>query len=220
MIIAIDGPASAGKGTLARRLAGRLGYAYLDTGLLYRAVGAALLESGAALNDRQKAHEIASSLQADTVMNHPRLRTEQVGQAASAVAAMPGVRAALLAFQRRFAASPPAGAKGVILDGRDIGTVICPNADLKLFITASSEARARRRFEELRAAGEPSIYADILKDVEDRDKRDSERAQAPLKPATDAVVIDTTHLNADEVFSQAVEKIKVLQKARPHRNIE
>ncbi len=215
MIIAIDGPASAGKGTLARRLAACLGYAYLDTGLLYRAVGAALVKSGAALEDRQKAREIALSLRADRLVSEPRLRTEQVGQAASAVAAMPEVRAALLAFQRNFALSPPAGADGVVLDGRDIGTVICPDADLKLYITASSEARARRRFEELRAAGEPSIYADILKDVEDRDKRDSERAQAPLKPAADAVVIDTTHLNADEVFSQALEKVETLQKARP-----
>ncbi len=210
MIIAIDGPAGAGKGTLGRRLAAHLGYAYLDTGLLYRAVGAALVESGAAPDDVARATAIAETLQADAVVSHPRLRTERVGNAASAVAAMPGVRAALLAFQRRFAAHPPGGADGAVLDGRDIGTVICPDADLKLYITASSEARARRRFEELRAAGEPSIYAEILKDVEERDKRDSGRAEAPLKPADDALVIDTTHLNADDVFSQVIEKIRNL----------
>ena len=210
MIVAIDGPAGTGKGTLGRRLAEHLGFAYLDTGLLYRAVGAALVESGAALDDTEAAVAIAEALHADAVASHPGLRTEQAGQAASAVAAMPGVRAALLAFQRRFAASPPGGAAGAVLDGRDIGTVICPDADLKLYITASSEARARRRFQELRAAGEPSIYADILKDVEERDKRDSGRAEAPLKPADDAWVIDTTHLNADDVFSQVIEKIRNL----------
>lgn len=210
MIIAIDGPAGAGKGTLGRRLAAHLGYAYLDTGLLYRAVGAALVESGAAPDDVARATAIAETLQADAVVGRPRLRTERVGNAASAVAAMPGVRAALLAFQRRFAAHPPGGADGAVLDGRDIGTVICPDADLKLYITASSEARARRRFEQLRAAGEPSIYAEILKDVEERDKRDSGRAEAPLKPADDALVIDTTHLNADDVFSQVIEKIRNL----------
>jgi len=214
MIIAIDGPAGAGKGTLGRRLAESLGFAYLDTGLLYRTVGAALLESGAAMKDVQAAEQIANSLKADAVVSAPRLRTEQVGQAASAVAAMPGVRAALLAFQRAFAARPPGAAKGAILDGRDIGTVICPDADLKLYLTASSETRARRRFEELRAAGEPSIYADILKDVEERDERDIGRADAPLKPAVDAVVIDTTHLSADAVFTQVIEKIECLRTAQ------
>ena len=214
MIIAIDGPAGAGKGTLGRRLAESLGFAYLDTGLLYRTVGAALLESGAAMKDVQAAEQIANSLKSDAVVSAPRLRTEQVGQAASAVAAMPGVRAALLAFQRAFAARPPGAAKGAILDGRDIGTVICPDADLKLYLTASSETRARRRFEELRAAGEPSIYADILKDVEERDERDIGRADAPLKPAVDAVVIDTTHLSADAVFTQVIEKIECLRTAQ------
>jgi CMP/dCMP kinase len=214
MIIAIDGPAGAGKGTLGRRLSESLGFAYLDTGLLYRTVGAALLESGAAMHDAQAAEQIANSLKADAVVSAPRLRTEQVGQAASAVAAMPGVRAALLAFQRAFAALPPGAAKGAILDGRDIGTVICPDADLKLYLTASSETRARRRFEELRAAGEPSIYADILKDVEERDERDIGRADAPLKPAVDAVVIDTTHLSADAVFTQVIEKIECLRTAQ------
>ena len=214
MIIAVDGPAGAGKGTLARRLAATLGVAYLDTGLLYRAVGAELLETGAALDDMTAAEVVASGLQAEAVVNHGRLRTEQVAQAASAVAAMPGVRAALLAFQRDFAAHPPGGAKGAILDGRDIGTVICPDADLKLYLTASSEARARRRFEELQQAREPSIYADILKDVEERDKRDIERAEAPLVPAVDALVIDTTHLHADAVYAQVIEKIDCLRTAQ------
>ena len=214
MIIAIDGPAGAGKGTLGRRLSESLGFAYLDTGLLYRTVGAALLESGAAMHDAQAAEQIANSLKADAGVSAPRLRTEQVGQAASAVAAMPGVRAALLAFQRAFAALPPGAAKGAILDGRDIGTVICPDADLKLYLTTSSETRSRRRFEELRAAGEPSIYADILKDVEERDELDIGRADAPLKPAVDAVVIDTTHLSADAVFTQVIEKIECLRTAQ------
>jgi cytidylate kinase len=214
MIIAIDGPAGAGKGTLGRRLAAAYGLAYLDTGLLYRTVGAALVESGAALDDAERAEEIARTLKADAVKNHPRLRTERVAQAASAVAAMTGVRAALLDFQRRFAAEPPDGAAGAVLDGRDIGTVICPDADLKLYLTASREARACRRFQELRAAGEPSIYAEILKDVEERDKRDSGRAQAPLKPADDALVIDTTQLSADDVFSQVSEKIQILRAAQ------
>ena len=211
MIIAIDGPAGAGKGTLARRLAAAMEFAYLDTGLLYRTVGAAMLEAGVALDDEPAAEAIAGALRAEAVVSHPKLRTEQVGQAASAVGAMPGVRTALLAFQHDFAAHPPGGAKGAILDGRDIGTVICPDADLKLYLTASSEARARRRFEELRQAGEPSIYADILKDVEERDKRDTGRAEAPLVPAVDAFVIDTTHLDADAVYAQAIEKIDRLK---------
>ncbi len=214
MIIAVDGPASTGKGTLARRLASEMRFAYLDTGLLYRAVGAALLESGAAVDDVPAAEAIAASLETDAVVNHSKLRTEQVGQAASSVAAMPGVRAVLLAFQRQFATHPPGGAEGAILDGRDIGTVICSDADLKLYLTANSKTRACRRFEELRAAGEPSIYADILKQMEERDKRDSERATAPSVPAIDAFVIDTTHLNADAVYAQAIEKLHLLRKVQ------
>jgi cytidylate kinase len=214
MIIAIDGPAGAGKGTLGRRVAARFNFAYLDTGLLYRTVAAAVLRAGYAIDDTPAAEAIAQSLSPSMVIDGPELRTEVVGNAASAVAAMPGVRAALLAFQRRFASHPPDGAKGAVLDGRDIGTVICPSADLKLYLTASSEVRARRRFKELRAAGEPSIYADILKDVEERDFRDMGRTEAPLKPAVDAIVIDTTALDAEAVFTQAVEKIERLQQAR------
>ncbi len=214
MIIAIDGPAGAGKGTLGRRLARTLGLAYLDTGLLYRAVGAAMLDAGKPLTDVAAAEEMARRLSADSVVNRPALRTEDVGRAASAVAAIPGVRAALLAFQRCFARCPPGGARGAVLDGRDIGTVICPEADVKVFLTASPEARAERRSEELRAAGEPSIYAEILKDVEDRDQRDSARAEAPLRPAVDALVIDTTCLDADAVYAQVIEKIAELRKGR------
>ena len=206
-VIAIDGPAGSGKGTLARRLADELGLRHLDTGLLYRATGAKLLAQGGNADDTQRALAAARALDLASIADEPALRTEEAGSAASMVAAMPEVRAALLQMQRDFSAEPP----GAVLDGRDIGTVVCPDAELKIFLTAASEARAKRRFQELRAAGEPSIYADILKDVEERDWRDTNRADAPLKPAVDAHVIDTTLLDADEVLAQALEKINDLK---------
>ncbi|MCB9931590.1 MAG: (d)CMP kinase [Alphaproteobacteria bacterium] len=214
MIVAIDGPAGAGKGTLGKRLAADLGYAHLDTGLLYRAVGARLLADGVSDPTEQQATAVARALTPDDLADPRGLRNERVGAAASKVAAFPGVRDALFAFQRAFATHPPDGAAGAVLDGRDIGTVICPDADLKLYLTASPAARARRRFEELQAAGDRRIYADILKDVEDRDQRDSARATAPLRPAIDAVVIDTTDKDAATVYAIAMDCVRRLVRPR------
>jgi cytidylate kinase len=199
MIVAIDGPAAAGKGTLARRIAAALDFAYLDTGLLYRAVGAMLLALGEAPGDPGAAERAAAAL-VPADLERDDLRSEAVGQAASEVAAHPGVRARLLAFQRRFAASPPNGKTGAVLDGRDIATVVVPEADVKIFLTASAEARATRRSKELRERGEEAIYPRVLQEMRDRDARDSGRAAAPLRPADDAIVVDTTDMDRDAVF--------------------
>ncbi len=201
MIVAIDGPSAAGKGTLARRLAAALDFAYLDTGLLYRAVGAKLLAVGDAPADPAAAERAAAAL-APEDLARPDLRSEGVGQAASEVAAHRGVRAQLLAFQRRFATAPPDGKAGAVLDGRDIGTVVSPDADVKIFLTASPEARARRRSKELRERGEEAIYPRVLQEMQDRDARDSGRAAAPLRPADDAIVLDTTKMDKDAVFER------------------
>ncbi len=202
MIIAIDGPAAAGKGTLARRVAEALGYAYLDTGSLYRATAKKVLDQEIDPDDEQGCTVVALNLTpADLTV--AGLRSEEVGQAASKVSAIPGVRSALLRFQRDFAANPPDGKTGAVLDGRDIGTVVCPDADIKFFVTASTEVRAERRFKELREAGEDVIYARVLEEMRERDERDTNRAVAPLKPAEDATVIDTSGLDADQVFEQA-----------------
>ena len=205
-VIAIDGPAAAGKGTLARRLAQRLGFAYLDTGLIYRAVARRVLDAGLDPRDAAAAEAEAKALTAADLLR-PGLRDEATGNAASVVAAVPGVRAALLAFQRRFAAAPPDGARGAVLDGRDIGTVVCPEARAKLFLTASPEARAERRHQELLARGEASIYAAVLADVKARDERDSGRSTAPLKPAADALILDTTALDADAVLAVVLDHL-------------
>lgn len=202
MIITVDGPAAAGKGTLARRLADELGFDFLDTGTLYRAVGLKVLRSGKNPADPAAALDAANNLDLD-LLTDPALRTETAGNAASLVAAQPPVRAALLDFQRDFARNPPGG-NGAVLDGRDAGTVVCPDADVKFYITASVEARARRRLAELQAKGQAAIWSAILQDMQDRDARDSKRDVAPLKPAADAIVIDTTALSADEVFEQAL----------------
>ncbi|MBM3478075.1 MAG: (d)CMP kinase [Alphaproteobacteria bacterium] len=199
MIVAIDGPSAAGKGTLSRRLAATLGYHHLDTGLLYRAVGARLLAAGIDPADAEAAGRAARELGHADIAREG-LREEHVGRAASVVAANPAVRAALVEFQRRFAAQPP----GAVLDGRDIGTVICPGAEVKLYVVASAEVRARRRHDELRGRGEPATYAAVFRDLQERDARDQARGTAPAKPAEDAIVLDTTDLTADQVFAQAI----------------
>ncbi|MFN4090729.1 MAG: (d)CMP kinase [Alphaproteobacteria bacterium] len=211
MVIAVDGPAAAGKGTLARGLAAALGLAYLDTGLLYRAVGRRVLAAGADPGDAAAARAAAQAIGPDDLAG-PGLRDEAVTDAASKVAAIPAVRAALLDFQRRFAAEPPPGTAGVVMDGRDIGTVVCPDAPVKLFVTASPEERARRRHKELLDRGAPSIYSRVLADVITRDRRDSERAAAPLKRAADAFVLDTTDLDAEETFGVAIRHIEAVTK--------
>ena len=206
MIIAIDGPAASGKGTLARRIARHFGFAYLDTGLLYRAVGLASLRRGEDPTNPGAA-EAAARTVALSQLRDPALKSDEVGSAASQVAAIPAVRAALLALQRGFAHCPPGGEKGAVLDGRDIGTVICPDADVKLYVTATPEVRAERRHKELLARGVDSIYARVLKELSGRDARDTARRTAPLRPAPDALVLDTSGLDADQAFAAAVEYI-------------
>ncbi|RYH01886.1 (d)CMP kinase [Salipiger sp. IMCC34102] len=190
--IAVDGPAAAGKGTLSKALARYFGFAHLDTGLLYRAVGAGVLAGGEAL-------DIARTL-APEALENPDLRTQAVAEAASQAAVDPAVREALVAFQRGFARREG----GAVLDGRDIGTVICPDAEVKLFVTASAETRAERRYLELVAAGQAADRAAILDEVRARDERDASRATAPLRAASDAVTIDTSDLTAEEAQAQAI----------------
>jgi len=205
-VVAIDGPAASGKGTLARRLAGRFRLAHLDTGKLYRATAALVLEAGA--DPADPATAAAAARQVDPAsLDDPALTTESVARASSIVAAIPAVRDALLALQRDFAVRPPTGAGGAVLDGRDIGTAVCPAATVKLFLTASAEARAERRVKELRGRGMTAIYGDVLQDMKERDARDSERRVAPLAAAPDAVIIDTTGLDADEVLELASDLI-------------
>jgi cytidylate kinase len=206
MIIAIDGPAASGKGTLGKRLAAHFGLRHLDTGLLYRAVAKALLDAGHSPDDRMRAVAAADAL--DPAQFDERvLKSHAIGEAASLVSAIPEVRGALLALQRDFASTPP----GAVLDGRDIGTVICPNAEVKIFVTAAPEVRAHRRVLEFQARGEPVEQADVLADIKRRDERDSSRAAAPLRRAADAHVLDTTNLNADGAFAEAVKLIERLR---------
>jgi cytidylate kinase len=194
MIIAIDGPAASGKGTLGKRLAAHFGLRHLDTGLLYRAVAKALLDAGRPLDDR--AHAVAAAKALDPAkFDEQALKGHAIGEAASIVSAIPEVREALLAFQRDFAGKPP----GAVLDGRDIGTVICPDADVKIFVVAAAEERARRRAKELNAD-----EAEVLADIKRRDERDRSRSVAPLKPASDARELDTTHLNVDAAVAAAI----------------
>ena len=202
MIVAVDGPAAAGKGTLARRIAEHYRLDHLDTGRLYRATALEALLAGGDPADPTVAEAAAARVGPER-LGDPRLKEERVAQASSVVAAIPGVRAALLAFQRDFALRPRGG-RGAVLDGRDIGTVICPDADAKIFVTASVDARATRRFKELRAAGVEAIYERVLQDMKDRDARDSGRQAAPLKPADDAFVLDTTALGAEAAFAAAI----------------
>ena len=208
LVIAIDGPAASGKGTLAKRLALHYGLPHLDTGLLYRAVALTLIDEGSDLDDRAAAARAASALSADR-LSDPRLRERAMGEAASRVSSVPEVRAALLSWQRRFAE----GAEGAVLDGRDIGTVVCPEARVKLFIIAAPEERARRRHRELLGRGEETTLAAILADIRARDARDSSRAAAPLKASEDAVVLDTTELDAEAAFAEAVAIVERLKTA-------
>ena len=208
VVVAIDGPAASGKGTLARRLSARLGYPHLDTGLLYRAVGLELLRRGIDPGDREAAAAAAAGLDIAALgAAGPELRREATGNAATVAAAIPGVRDALRDLQRGFAAAPPGGAAGAVIEGRDIGTVICPDADIKLFIDADVAERSRRRLAELRARGMDARLEDVLRDMKERDTRDRTRATAPLVPADDATVIDTTHLDADAVLDVAMSVI-------------
>lgn len=207
MIIAVDGPAASGKGTLARRLAKHYGYVHLDTGKLYRAVGMAVLRAGGDPANPVAAAEAARTLDPASV-DDPELAGDEAAQAASKVAAIPEVREALLQLQRNFAHDPPAGAGGAVLDGRDIGTVVCPDADIKLFVTADVDVRAARRHKELLNRREPSIYARVLQDLTERDARDSARSVAPLRPADDAVVLDTSDKDADAVFAEVLRLVE------------
>ena len=200
-VVAIDGPAASGKGTLAHRLAERFGLAHLDTGALYRATARLVLDENGDPSDPVTAATAARRVDPQLLAD-PMLRADAVAAAASAVAAIPEVRRTLLGLQRDFAAHPPPSARGAVLDGRDIGTVVCPGADVKLFITASTEARANRRVKELREQGTPAIYENVLQDLNERDARDSGRRVAPLKAAHDAHIIDTTTLDADVVFER------------------
>lgn len=198
-VVAIDGPAAAGKGTLAERLAGALALPYLDTGLLYRAIGKLMDERGFDLDDPVLAGQFAEVLDPED-LKRGDLRGREAGELASRVAVHPAVRAALVDFQRAFATRAP----GAVLDGRDIGTVICPDADVKIFVTASPEVRARRRTDELLAKGRDVVYETILAETRERDERDSGRAVAPLKPAADAILLDTSDLDRDAAFARAL----------------
>ena len=211
MIIAIDGPAASGKGTLARRIAEHLDLALLDTGLLYRAVGLKTLRGGASADDVEAATKAAETLDFSE-LSDPELRADAAAGAASKVGAIPAVRQALLDFQRDFASNPPQGRRGAVLDGRDIGTVVCPDADAKIFVTASVEVRAQRRLKELRERGLEAIHTRVLQEMKERDNRDASRAVAPLEPAEDAFLLDTSGLGPDAVFTEALNFIKLRSK--------
>jgi len=209
MIIAIDGPAASGKGTLGKRLAAHYGLRHLDSGLLYRAVAKAVLDAGRPATDRDAAIAAARALD-PTHIDEMALKVPAVGEAASFVSAIPEVRAALVAFQRDFAAKPP----GAVLDGRDIGTVICPAADAKIFVTATPQVRARRRAAEYRALGRDIDDATVLADIVKRDERDQNRATAPLKQAPDAHLLDTTHLDIDAAIRAAIDIVEATRAGR------
>ncbi len=211
-VIAIDGPAASGKGTLARKLADALGFAHMDTGALYRAVAFEVLSTGLSIKDKKDARDAAQILvkkigrtgNPAEILGKPSLREDKIGQAASIVAAMPEVREVLLKLQRDFAKNPGGPYKGAVLDGRDVGTVICPQAHVKFYITAKTEIRAERRLKELQSKGIAATYSTVLSDMLERDARDSGRDAAPMKPATDAVMIDSSDLNADALLDKAL----------------
>ncbi len=207
IVIAIDGPSAGGKGTLAKRLAAHLNYAWLETGLLYRWVAHEFCKTN---GPPFMAIAIAEQLAADfnlAMLDDPILKSDEIAQAASTLSVIQGVRAALLDLQRNFAKNPPAGKQGVILDGRDIGTVVCPDADIKFFVTADVETRAARRAKELQSAGLSTSTEAVLSDMRVRDARDMGRAAAPLKMAADAIEIDTSRLSIDEMLQAALKII-------------
>lgn len=206
-IIAVDGPAASGKGTLARRLAVHYDFAYLDSGALYRAVALSVIDAGGMFENLNDAVQAAENLKLARLEENDfaaRLRTAETGLAASVVAAMAPVRAAILGAQRQFAATPPDGKAGAVLDGRDIGTVVCPNAAAKLFITARTEIRAERRFAELRTQDDALSLRTVLADIRARDARDANRDTAPMKQADDAHLLDTSDLSIEEAFAAAL----------------
>ena len=209
MIIAIDGPAASGKGTLGKRLARHYGFRHLDTGVIYRAVAKAMLVAGADLTNETLAVSAALELDPEK-FGDPELKTQAVGAAASVVSAFAGVREVLLNFQRQFAAGPP----GAVLDGRDIGTVICPHADVKIFVVADAKVRAHRRTLEALARGEPADEAAVLADILKRDERDQNRAVAPLKPAADAYLLDNSHLDIEGGVRAAIDIIEAVRAGR------
>jgi len=212
MIIAIDGPAASGKGTIARQIAAVYGLHHLDTGLLYRAVAKAVLDAGHSPDNVEEATMAAVALD-PAKFDEPSLKAQTITEAASVVAAIPEVRQALMNYQRQFATTPP----GAVLDGRDIGTVIAPGADIKLFVTASPEVRAARRARELQLRGEKATKEEVLADLLRRDERDSRRTAAPLKPAPDAHLLDTTHLDIDAAFRAAIEIVEAVRTGRKRR---
>jgi CMP/dCMP kinase len=209
MIIAIDGPAASGKGTLGRELAAHYGLRHLDTGLIYRAVAKVLIDAGSRADDEAAAVAAAHRLD-PAAFDEAALKRPAVGEAASIVSAIPAVRDALLAFQRDFAAKPP----GAVLDGRDIGTVICPDADVKIFVTAAPEVRAARRAAEYRAAGRQIDDATVLADILKRDERDSSRAAAPLRQAADAHLLDTTDMDISTAIRAAIDIVEATRAGR------
>jgi CMP/dCMP kinase len=209
MIIAIDGPAASGKGTLAKRLAAHYGFRHLDTGVIYRAVAHALLTAGADLQDEAAAVRAAQAIDPETFDN-PALKSQKVGTAASVVSAIPRVREVLIEFQRRFAAAPP----GAVLDGRDIGTVICPDAEVKIYVVADPKIRAHRRALEARGRGEEADEAVILADILARDERDQNRTVAPLKPAKDAYLLDNSNLDIEGGVRAAIDIVEAVRAGR------
>jgi CMP/dCMP kinase len=213
IVIAVDGTAASGKGTLAKKLARHFGFAHLDSGSLYRLVALGVVEASGDPNSEVDALKAAKAIDPSRA-DDPLIRTGEIGSAASLVSVFPVVRAALLDYQRKFAATPP----GAVIDGRDIGTVVCPDASAKLFVDGAPEVRAHRRWLELKARGETPNEAALLKDIQERDARDKGRAIAPLRPAPDAALLDTTHLDIDAAFAAALAlvtpKIEAL-KARP-----
>ncbi|HZN29245.1 MAG TPA: (d)CMP kinase [Xanthobacteraceae bacterium] len=209
MIIAIDGPAASGKGTLGKRLAAHYGLRHLDTGLIYRAVAKSLLDAGHSPGNRARALAAAEAIDLSR-FDEAALKSQAVGETASHVSAIAEVRRALLAFQRSFGRTPP----GAVLDGRDIGTVIFPDADVKIFVTATPQVRARRRAVELQAAGGMVNEQEVLADILRRDERDTSRAAAPLKPAPDAHLLDTTHLDIDAAFRAAIDIVEAVRAGR------